>query len=339
MNALDINKFVSCDTDPGATLKNFNAYIDELSLLFTLIFRKADGTSYEPTDEEKKALMLLKGGADMKNLCKFVGKIGETDSFAVVTKKIRDGLQERTNKVVQRNMLLSNHPQGTKSFERWFQEVSNAAQLVDYDHYDWKQAAVDAIILQTSNPKLRERALQDNVTYDSLIKLGISKEQSEKGAALLEEASGQAGHSGVRVKVEEDVRRLQSENRDLKSKLYDKAHLKNQCWNCGRDNCERGSKCPANGKKCKKCNKLNHFARVCKKPVRKKKSGKFGHVSSAEDSDSEESLGKIETVGNLQDERIGARISVKGDNEVAGSTELILATDTGVSKTLLNSID
>ena len=47
------------------------------------------------------------------------------------------------------------------------------------------------MILQTSSPKLRERALQDNVNYEDLLKLGTAKEQSEKGAALLEKASDQ----------------------------------------------------------------------------------------------------------------------------------------------------
>ena len=73
--------------------------------------------------------------------------------------KIKEGLRGRTNKVVQRNMLLTNFPQGSKSFERWSQEVSNAAQLIDYANHNWQQAGVDAMILQTSNARLCERAL------------------------------------------------------------------------------------------------------------------------------------------------------------------------------------
>ena len=162
-------------------------------------------------------------------------------------KKISHGLSERTNKVVQRNMLLSNFPQGPKSFEKWSQEVSNAAELINYDNYDWQQAVVDAIILQTSNVALCERALQENVTYDHLFKMGIVKEQSVKGAALLEQVSGQ---QLVKVKMEEEVRRLQSENKQLKSKISQR-----QCYRCGREKCPQGRKCSANGQKCSKCKK------------------------------------------------------------------------------------
>ena len=188
---MNISTFKSIDTDPGGTLKRFKDYVEEMNLLFQLVFRKSDGTAFTPTDAEKKAMLLLKGGHDMKNLFQHVGNVSEKDTYGEAVMKIENGLQACTNKVVQCNMLLSNFPQGAKLFERWSQEISNAARLISYDNDDWKQAAVDAMILQTSCPKLRERALQQNTTYDSLMKLGIAKEQSAKGAAFLEQASGQ----------------------------------------------------------------------------------------------------------------------------------------------------
>ena len=87
----------------------------------------------------------------MRNLYYHVATILEEDTFSGTIDKIKTGLSNRTNKVVQRNMLLSNFPQGSKSFERWSQEISDAAHLICYDNYNWKQAVVDAIILQTSN--------------------------------------------------------------------------------------------------------------------------------------------------------------------------------------------
>ena len=327
---VNIANFKSLDTDPGGTLKRFIEYVDEMELLFQLVFRQADGSAYQPNDNEKKALMLLKGGKDMKTLFNHVGKVNGVDSFQVAIQKIKDGLSERTNKVVQRNMLLSNFPQGSKSFERWTQEISDAAKLIDYVNYDWKQAAVDAIVLQTSNSRLRERALIDNVTYENLLKLGIAKEQSMKGAALLEQASGQS--SGERkIKVEEEVRRLQLENRKLKKKSDYKQG--SDCNRCGRRNCTRDSKCPAKGGQCSNCKKWNHFAKVCRA-----KSATVGNVpSSGESGDEIESSGFI-VVGKLSYTCITAKVGIQGDtcNHVV---RCILSTDTGVSKTILNLED
>ena len=146
--------FQALDANPGGTLQKYNDYVERIELLFKLIFHKSDGTAFVPSGGEKKAMLLLKGGKDMKNLFQHVGKVQEADTYADTIKKIKDGLIGRTNQAVQRNMLISNFPQGSKTFEKWSQEISNDAQLIDYLNYDWKQATVDAILLQTSTPRL-----------------------------------------------------------------------------------------------------------------------------------------------------------------------------------------
>ena len=209
-------------------------------------------------------MLLFHGGDDMKDLFEHISAVNDTDTFDAAVTKIRTGLQGRTNNVVQRNLLLANYPQGTKSFERWSKEISNVAKLINYENYDWKQADVDAILLQTSNPKLWERALQDNVSYEDLFKLGISKEQSKKGAALLEKASGQS--SSQEQHHAQEVRRLQHENRKLKARLPKKA-----CSRCGFDKCDQGQKCPAMGQECSNCQKMNHYAKACRSRPNKKR--------------------------------------------------------------------
>ena len=130
------------------------------------------------------------------------------------------------------------------------------------------------MILQMSNSKLREKALSENVTYEELIKLGITKEQSEKGAALLEQASG---HSTSR-NVEEEFRRLKIENRKLKEgagDTHEGGGRDELCPRCGLTTCPQGHKCPANGQKCSKCGKMNHYARACcSKAPKQRRAGK-----------------------------------------------------------------
>ena len=99
-----------------------------MKLIFELAFR----TPYEPSDKEKKkkAILLFRGGDDMKDLSEHVGTINDTGTFDAAVTKIRTGLQGRTNNVVQRNLVLANYPHGTKSFECWSKEISNAAELM-----------------------------------------------------------------------------------------------------------------------------------------------------------------------------------------------------------------
>ena len=68
-SGLDIGPFKTVDTDPGGTLTKLTEYLEEIELVFQLIFRNQDGSARAPTDDEKKALLKLKGGNDMRNLC------------------------------------------------------------------------------------------------------------------------------------------------------------------------------------------------------------------------------------------------------------------------------
>ena len=59
-------------------------------------------------------------------------------------------LKANVNSVVQRNLSVANLPHATKTFrECWFKEVSNTAKLLEFADDNWKQATVDAILLQT----------------------------------------------------------------------------------------------------------------------------------------------------------------------------------------------
>ena len=237
-------------------------------------------------------------------------------------------------------MLLSNFPQGAKSFEKWSCQVGKAAKLIDYTNYDWKQAAVDAMVLQMSNSKLREKALGENVSYEELIKLGITKEQSEKGAALLEQASGQSSRG-----VDEEVRRLKIENKRLKEGKQVETHGDDgelPCSRCALTTCPQGRKCPANGQKCSKCGKMNHYARACRNPIKKsqkksrvsRRSKNVSRLTSDSEDNSDSEVSNRIIVSKLSKKKnVVAKVSINTP-ETPGEA----ADCTGVSKTLINIV-
>ena len=124
------------DANPGGTLELFDKYVQRMKLIFKLAFTKADGTPYEPSDKEKKAMLLFHGRDDMKDLFEHVGTVTDTDTFDATVTKLRTGRQGRKNNVVQRNLLLVNYQQGSKSFEHSSKEISNAAKPINYENYD-----------------------------------------------------------------------------------------------------------------------------------------------------------------------------------------------------------
>ena len=106
------------------------------------------------------------------------------------------------------------------------------------------------MMLQTSSGKLREKVLAENPEYDAVLKLGIAKEQSEKGAALLERAAG--GSRTSESSVNEEVRRLQVQNKKLRKENKEnkqpeeRSTNKTPCYRCAKPDCPKGKKCKGN---------------------------------------------------------------------------------------------
>ena len=61
---------------------------------------------------------------------------------------------------------------------------------MEWDGYNAERAAVDAIVMQTRSTKLLQEAIQDNPSYEKLVKMGISQEQAKMKADSLREDQG-----------------------------------------------------------------------------------------------------------------------------------------------------
>ena len=174
--------FKAKDADPEATLELFEDYLETMVRVFRLSRRinPATGQKVDFDDDEKKDLLIVEGGQDMSDLFKHVGKVAAGDTYEAAVEKIRVGLKKRGNRTSAVFKLFNGHAQGKQSFDSWHREVAKAAKLIDWTGYGAEQAAVDAIVMQTSSVKLQQRAIQDNPTYDQLVNLGISQEQARR---------------------------------------------------------------------------------------------------------------------------------------------------------------
>lgn len=67
------------------------------------------------------------------------------------------------------------------------------------------------------------------------------------------------------IKSEYQRSKYTSEKRQIQRKKYPNTNVSSdKCKGCGRDRHQNGrNQCPAQGRKCKSCGKLNHFATVC----------------------------------------------------------------------------
>jgi hypothetical protein len=100
-----------------------------------------------------------------------------------------------------------------------------------------------------------------DLTLAKLIAMVRAKELAEKQAWSI------SGHNNSRNNVNcvKDEGNDEAKDRVRHAKYVPKPHKQSQCRNCGNE-FKQGHKdvCPAKGKTCRACGKLNHFARVCR---------------------------------------------------------------------------
>ena len=133
---------------------------------------------------------------------------------------------------------------------------------------------VELIILSqlmnnTHNTSLKEKAIKDNQSLQQFREFARTSELTDQqlSGMTLQETTNY-----VKKKVQKDSRTKFDSRNKFKSKKFKKGTETKEsmeakprssgCAYCG-ETCERG-KCPAFGKKCAKCNKWNHVAKVSK---------------------------------------------------------------------------
>ena len=175
------------DADPEQTLERFELYLEAMQKAFRLNRRvnPTTGEKVEFDDQDKKDIIQLEGGLDMVDLFKHVGKIQEGDTYDEAMEKIRRALKGRGNRTAAVFKLFTGMAQGGRTFDLWHKKVYEAAKQVDWEGYNAETAAVDAIVMQTKSAKLQQKAIQDNPSYEELVKLGISQEQAKRKADAL----------------------------------------------------------------------------------------------------------------------------------------------------------
>ena len=124
--------FKGADADPEATLKLFQDYLAKMEMVFRLS-RSINPVTGQRVDwdNNKKKDMLFKGGEEVQDLFKFVGKVLPGDTYDQAVETIKTALKGRGNRTSALFKLFHNHSQGSQSFDSWHKEIRKAAQLID----------------------------------------------------------------------------------------------------------------------------------------------------------------------------------------------------------------
>ena len=232
----------SVDEDHIATGEKWDEWLDELEREMRF-FRISHA-------EDMKDAMLIYGGVEIRRLEKSLQDPKDGSVYAKLKSKLNNYFSPQKNVHYARYLFLKTKQLTGES------TVSNAARLrekaLKCDFHDCDERILEHIIQTTTNSELVRQVLHKQWTL----------QQTLAEMQLLENTSEQVKPIGQHET--QDVAKIN--RRKSKNKVPQNEQKKDQnirCKYCDRTHPRQKELCPAYGKFCSKCDKRNHFSKVC----------------------------------------------------------------------------
>jgi hypothetical protein len=205
-------------------------------------------------DEARMSILMTKGGSFIRQI---LAEKLDGLNFKEAENLINDYLCANTNAAIDRATFQKIKQEDGESFQKFVDRVQKKARVFKFVD---KGRVMDQIIAgATATDKITEYTIGKEVTLKEIIIYGNQLEAFEPKQ-----------ESNIIRREVNEIKMTQSN----RFKPYDvsrprKAFSNKEataCYYCGRMHPPR--KCPAMGKTCSSCGKINHFARVCKSRVK-----------------------------------------------------------------------
>lgn len=220
-------------------------------------------------------------------------EVTESIEYVTLKRSLTDYFTPKKNSTFETYKFRQIKQEVGENMDAYYTRLRTQAGLCDF--HDKDSEILSQIIQGCSSSRLRRRALRDNFDLQKIIDEARALELSESRASEMEGKSinavstdstqpnrgqgrsrgskrGRGSHSRSRGGFSRGYsgsnRGYREDSRDLNGN--------SKCGNCGKPATHKV--CPAKGKTCRYCNKLNHFASEC----RSKKSREGQHVNFAD---------------------------------------------------------
>ena len=200
----------------------------------------------DPT--RKRALLLYSSGEEVSDIFETLPDQGEDKDYKAAVDALNAYFQPKINKTYEVYKFRNAAQESGESIDSYHTKLRRLAQTCEFTSEE--EEIKSQIILSGSSSRVRRRALRENMDLKAIIDYARGLEISEKQAKGIEE------HEKLCNATEVQAVRT-SFNTNTKSE-------KKHCYRCGGDFPHQGRPCPALRETCRSCQKVGHFAKICK---------------------------------------------------------------------------
>jgi len=237
----------------------WNRWVERLENLFVGL--KIDN------EDRKRALLLHYAGETVYDI--YDAEKGETAATYAETKQVlKSYFEPKKNTQIEIYKFRTFKQTEGQSLDEFVTELRKLSKTCEFADVD--KEILSQVIQNCRSNRLRRRALREpEKTLSDILTLGRALELADVQASEMErEGSVNKIHKQFKQNMRNDKPQTQTHNRNTK------------CRNCGGEFPHRNGPCPAKGKGCNACHKMNHFAKVCKsKQYKYKQTKRHRHVN------------------------------------------------------------
>lgn len=215
------------------------------------LFLQATSSKEHPRTEAAKAALLLSvagdDALDVFNTFKFDADESKED-YGTVVHKFEIYCSQVSNEVYERYLFRSRKQADGEPFEKFLRDLKKQAAQCNFGELQDSMIR-DQIVFGTNNAKLREKMLQEK-------NLTLSKAEN-----MCKTAEVAAQQNQQWIKTDGNVDAIKKNATPRVRRTERSVEKQNRCKKCNR--LHKPTECPAYGKKCNICRRLNHFAVCC----------------------------------------------------------------------------
>ena len=182
-------------------------------------------------------------------------RAGDETKIEPVLQKFEQYCEPHRNVPFERYRFNRRVQEAGETYDQYRTALLKLAAGCDFQTISPNEILRDRLVFGVSDAKVRERLLRE-----SKLTLAKTDEICHAAESMVSQLKAVEDTSGVIVNVVEsgkEVSKFRGSEAEVKRSR--------ECWNCGRKHeYYKKELCPAYGKTCTKCHKLNHFAVKCR---------------------------------------------------------------------------
>ncbi|XP_050440056.1 uncharacterized protein LOC126845447 [Adelges cooleyi] len=253
----------------GNVESNFELFRQEVDIYFTA------NETYKKSKEIQVARLLNIMGAEARKIYFQIKDSIEEQTVSAILDALKSRCIPKRNLVMSQFKFFQRKQVTAEPFDKFYTDLKELVKNCEFKDAE-NQLMCTQIVLGIQNKETQQKLLENNMDLEKTVQFCQSIELSEKSRQEIETTTVTANGNMSVYRVKSNYQWQQNNgkgkqfsrnNRDYVNfnsniNYKNKSNVKYLCKKCNR---EHGPKnCPAYGKKCNKCSKINHFSVGCK---------------------------------------------------------------------------